>query len=407
MIKIAHVSTVFNPGIVTRDTYALAIDQRRRGWTVEFVAGRNASRVLMEKRIKEGFPVIRVSSMRKYAHPLDDLRALCDLVRLFKLKKYDVVHTHLAKAGILGRLAARLAGIKTVIHTVYGASFAPTLPRWKYLAFWGLEKLAAWFTDQYIFIGRDIRDAYVNAGICPLEKTAVIYPGKNLEPFLAVAALPAAERKARRQALGIDPEAIVLGNVSRLVPWKGHEYALQALSVLKKDYHRLKLVIVGAAKVAVEQAYKEKLEALAQTLGLGEEVIFTGWQEDTPNYYSIFDIYLITSMPFEGLNLSVLEAYAAGLPVVGFEWYGAGDILGTKSGLVPVKDVPGLLASLRREIERLPETRRRRGDNLAEIKKLQERHTYARMAAKTGDLYEKLLASPGCSASEGKLLRWA
>jgi len=395
MLKIAHVSTVFNPGIVTRDTYAQAIHQRLRGWTVEFVTGRNALWQLMEKRVREGFPVIQIDSLRKYVHPCHDLVALGRLVRLFKEKKYDVVHTHLAKAGILGRLAAGLAGTKTVIHTVYGASFAPTLPAARYLTFWGLEKLAARFTDHFIFIGRDIRDAYIKAGICPLEKTSIIYPGKNLEPFMAVASLPEAERQARRQALGFDPETIVLGNISRIVPWKGLEYALLSLQELKKQYPRVKLVVVGAAKLGTELAYKEKLVAQAEALGLSQDIVFTGWQEDTPYYYSIFDIYLITSMPFEGLNLSAMEAYAAGLPVVGFKWYGSWDIMENQARLVPVKDLPGLVQALKEEIEELPETRRRRGHNLARIKALQERHAYQRMTAATGELYQKLLAERG------------
>lgn len=394
MLKIAHVFTTFYPGLNAHArTFAIAADQQKRGWQVEFVTGRNASPDLIREKQQQGFPVHQVANLRKYIHPCHDLKALVELVRLFRRRKFDLVHTHLAKAGILGRLAARLAGVRIVVHSVYGATFAPTLPLGKQLLFWGLEKLAGKVTDQFIFIGQDLRDAFIRAGICSAQKAAVIYGGRDLSPFIAAACLSEKDRQARRRAAGLDPQTIVLGNVARIVPWKGHDYALQAFNELKKQYPQIKMIIVGDTKVPSEQGHKNKLIAKAKSLGFEKDVIFTGWQKDTARYYSIFDIYVLTSMPFEGVPGSVLEATASGLPVVGFECFGLREILVNNARLVPVKDVAGLTRALKKAIDQLPETRRRRGQNLSEIQKLQKQFSVDRMLAETGQLYNRLLAN--------------
>ncbi len=392
MKRIAHVVTTYNPGMgVTADTSALAWDQRQQGFEVEFIIGRHADSELIREKRQQGFSVMQINSLRKYAHPWDDFRSLIILTRLFKEKQFDVVHTHLAKAGILGRLAARWAGVKTIIHTVYGATFAPTIPAGKNLLYRGLEKISARSAHRLIFVGQEIRDAYVQAGICPVDKTAVVYYQKDLSPFVKAASLSEKERETRRQALGLSPKTIVLGNVSRIVPWKGHDYALQVLYELKKHYQDIKLVIVGAPKLASEKAYEAKLKAKAKALGVTEDVLFTGWQENTAYYYSIFDIYLITSMPHEGVSISVLEAFASGLPVAGFDCFGVREIMGNKAQLVATKDVARLVEILKQEIACLPETRAQRGKNLNEINKLQKRHSLQHWLAEANKIYHDLM----------------
>jgi len=130
--KIAHIITTFNLGMMpATDVPQLMRDQRRGGWQPELVIGRHAVPELVEEVRQQGFPVHQIPSLRKYIHPLDELRTLLALVRLFKRRKFDIDHTHLPKAGIQGWLAARLAGVKIIIFTVYGLIFASALPRGK------------------------------------------------------------------------------------------------------------------------------------------------------------------------------------------------------------------------------------------------------------------------------------
>jgi len=141
-VKIAHVVTTFYDTNATGWVMALAEDQQQQGWEVDLVVGRNASLELMQEKRDAGFGVIQVPSLRKYVRPVDEMRALVSLSRLFRRRRYDMVHTHLAKAGVIGRLAARLAGVPRVVHSVYGAAFAPTQNWARRFLFQGLERLA-------------------------------------------------------------------------------------------------------------------------------------------------------------------------------------------------------------------------------------------------------------------------
>jgi hypothetical protein len=126
MTGIAHISTKLNSDTSTAAPAALARDQRGRGWQVEFVIGSNATSGLIGDREAPGFPVSPVPSLVKYPDPLKDLRALGRMVRLFQKNWFDVVHTPMAKVGILGRSAARPVGVKTIVFSVQGPSFPPT-----------------------------------------------------------------------------------------------------------------------------------------------------------------------------------------------------------------------------------------------------------------------------------------
>lgn len=390
--KIGHIIAVFNPEAVAKDAIALAADQRRRGWEVEFITGSFVTPDLVRKVREDGFPVTRLPRLNKLIHPRDDVVAFCQLLRLLRRKKFDLVHTHLHKAGILGRLAAKIVRPQTVtVHTVHGASFPSTLPLYEKAPYWLIEKFAAAFNDKFLFVSADIRDAFVRAKICRPDKTAVSYVPRDLSPYLAAAALSEEERQARRRAQDLDPETIVMGNVSRMVPWKGHEYGLRVLAELKKEFPRIKYIIVGGPRTPAEQAHLDHLISLAKSLGIFRDVIFAGWQTDTPYYYSLFDIYLMTSMPIEGLGLSALEAFASGLPVVGFDWDGARDILGQNPNVVPTRDTAALVAAVKREIARLPETRRCRAEKLPRIRELQERHSLTRRLGEVAGVYQELL----------------
>jgi hypothetical protein len=204
-VKIAHVVTTFYDTNAAGWVTALARDQLSRGCRVTLIVGRNASPEMIAKMRAQGFQVVQLMSLRKYLRPLQEIQALIDLYRLCRAEGYDLVHTHLAKAGVIGRLAANLAGVPRVVHSVYGATFAPTQSWGRRLLFRDLERLAGRATDTFIFVGRELREAYRRAGVCPSDQGRVIYYGKNLSPFFAVAGLSPKERLARAAGLGIAP----------------------------------------------------------------------------------------------------------------------------------------------------------------------------------------------------------
>jgi glycosyltransferase involved in cell wall biosynthesis len=347
----------------------------------------------MAERRAQGFGVLQVPSLRKYVRPFQEIQALIDLYRLFRFRQYDVVHTHLAKAGVIGRLAAYLAGVPRVVHSVYGATFAPTQFWARRILFRDLERLAGKTTDAFIFVGRELQEAYCRAEVCSPTRGQVVYYGKDLLPFQAVAGLSRKERRAHREALGLKEKDIVLGNVSRLVPWKGHDYAVEAFGALKGTFPNLKLMIVGDAKTHSEKGYKERLMKKVRRRGLEGDIIFTGWVKDPARYFAAFDLYVLTSMPFEGVPGAVIEAAVTGVPVVGFEVYGVREIPGVQATLVPPKDVQALTSALRAKLLRLATgTRNANGNQSAAVQnQMRQQFDLGRMVRETWDVYHHFL----------------
>jgi glycosyltransferase involved in cell wall biosynthesis len=395
MVKIAHVVTTLYETNATGWVVALAEDQLYRGCQVDLIVGKNASPQLMAAKRAQGFGVIQVPSLRKYVRPVQEIQALVDLYRLFRAERYDVVHTHLAKAGVIGRLAASLAGVPRVVHSVYGATFAPTQSWPRRVLFRDLERLAGRATDAFIFVGRELQEAYCRAGVCPPARGQVIYYGKDLSPFLALTALSREERQAQRQALGLGEKDLVLGNVSRIVPWKGHDYAIDVVSALKESFPSLKLIIVGDAKTPSEIGFKERLMKKVRRQGLEGDIIFTGWVRDPARYFAAFDLYLLTSMPLEGVPGAVIEAALAGVPVVGFDCFGVREIPGVLATLVPPKDVKGLISALREKLQDLTAGHSRLNDNqvLTMQDQMRQQFDMNRMVRETWDVYHHFLGN--------------
>jgi len=395
MVKIAHVVTTLYETNATGWVTALAEDQLYRGCQVDLIVGRNASPQLMANKRAQGFGVIQVSSLRKYVRPVQEIQALLDLYRLFRAERYDVVHTHLAKAGVVGRLAANLAGVPQVIHSVYGATFTASQTWLKRIFFRDLERLAGKATDAFIFVGRELQEAYCRAGVCPSTRGKVIYYGKDLSPFLDLAGLSREERRAQRQSLGLGEQDLVLGNVSRIVPWKGHDYAIDVVGALKETFPTLKLIIVGDAKTPSEIGFKERLMKKVRRQGLEGDIIFTGWVKDPARYFAAFDLYLLTSMPLEGVPGAVIEAALAGVPVVGFDCFGVREIPGVQATLVPPKDVRGLIAALREKLRNLAAGHGRDNDShyLTVQEQMRRQFDMSRMVRETWDVYQRVLMS--------------
>ena len=389
--KIAHIFTNFmhSCGGFER-TFLLAADQKKSGFQVHFLTGRNVSLDLIKQKENDGFKVIQIGNLRKYIHPLDDFKALCFMFRLLRKEKYDLVNTHYAKAGIIGRFAARLSGVKKIVHTIYGPTFAPTLPFGKRIIYWALEKLTGIFTDQFIFVGEDLRSAYLQAGICTHQNSQVIYDGRDLTHFINEAILSEENRQKKRALMGFDSQTVIIGYVARLVPSKGHIYALKSLEKLKSKNFNIKLLFVGSAGIASEQIFANNLTNTVNNLGLSGDVIFTAWQERPENYYSIFDIFIFPSL-YEGLPCVVLEAQASDLPVVGFECSGVRELLGNDSRIVAIKDVSKLTAVLQDEIDCIPLRRRTRGKDIIKLQELQKKFSVDNMIIQTMQVYTKLL----------------
>jgi glycosyltransferase involved in cell wall biosynthesis len=323
------------------------------GYHVEIVTGTGNPKDYQTKVIPTKINYLRLPALRKYIDPHQDVAALIGLFRLFRKNKYHVVHTHLSKAGILGRLAAGLARVPIVVHSVHGPSFGPHQSLILRQTFIGLEKLAGFFTTHYIFWSSHLQEAYRAQGIGKKADMRVIYPGIDFSPYIAASKISEEERARERAAWGIKTDDLVVGYIARIVYAKGQELAIKACHALASRYPNLKLVLVGGAVRKAEIAYLQQLKSLVKYLGMAERVIFTGHQNQVGPYYRMLDIFVFPSL-YEGIGLAPLEAFVAGLPVVSFDIIGLRkEFLGDGGIFVPCYDISALTEGLVYAIENL------------------------------------------------------
>jgi glycosyltransferase involved in cell wall biosynthesis len=274
-------------------------------------------------------------------HPLKDFLSVVDLTFFLTKNHYHIVHTHNSKAGFVGRLAARIAGVPVVIHTVHGFAFHGQEPAWRQFLYRNLERLAARLCDRMIFISQPLIDWALKEGVTTKDKIVKIYSGIDLDRFQ-----PATfdQEQRAREKWGIGPSDPVMGIVSKLWEGKGHEILIKALKDVKKDIHKAKLVIVG------EGYLEDKLRSLTDTFGLTESVIFTGFQANVSEVIKVFDVAVLPSF-FEGMGRVLLEAMAMEKPVVASRVGGIPDIV--KDGINGFLTTPGDIKELGDALKKL------------------------------------------------------
>ena len=315
-------------------------------------------------------------------HPLKDMLALVRLVRFLRRGRYDVVHTHSSKAGILGRLAARLAGVPVVVHTVHGWAFTPERP-WAVFRFYvWLERLCARWCGTLIVVAKSDREEGLALGIGRQEQYMLIRSGIEIEAYRDVT-VTAAEA---RQAISVPLNAFVVGSVGRLSPQKAPLDLVAAFADLAQERADAHLVMVGDGPLLGE------VEAAVARAGLGHRVHLLGLRRDVPVLLRAFDVLALSSR-WEGLPRVFPQAMAAGLPVVAVRVDGAVDAIvqGESGWLVDVGDRAGLAARLL-ELALDPERARRMGDaGRARV----EEFSAARMVRQLEGLYERLAREAG------------
>ncbi len=291
-------------------------------------------------------PVI-LPELGRSLHPLRDLRTIWKVYRLIRQYQPDIVHTHTAKAGYVGRIAARLAGVPVIVHTFHGhvfqGYFSPTMTR----VFLLLERLTARMSSTVITLTEGLKRELVDVyQITEREHVTVLPLGLDLAPFAAV------ERKngAFRREHSLPADAPLIGIVGRLVPVKNHRLFLEAAARVKAALPDAHFVIVGDGEL------RGALEAQVDALGLRDAVVFTGWMQTLAPVYADLDVNVISSLN-EGTPVSVIEALAAGCPVVATAVGGLPDLLeqGALGTLVPSENAEALAEALLHVLENPPD----------------------------------------------------
>ncbi|MFB0527717.1 MAG: glycosyltransferase family 4 protein [bacterium] len=294
---------------------------------------------LIEEAKKRKIKLKMIPHMRREINLFRDVLAFIELYLLIRKGKYTIVHTHSSKAGILGRLAARIAGVKIVIHSVHGLPFFEYQNRLSNYVYILCEKFAALFTDRLISVCDAMARKAIAAGVAKEDKFRTIYSGMELERY-SNSDVSIAEKQ---KELNLDPDVPVVGNISRLFEFKGHDYFLEAASQVVEVFPKAKFLLVG------DGILRERLIRQAENLKIGENVIFTGLVErkEIPKLISVMDVVVHTSLR-EGLPRVLPEALAMAKPVIAFEIDGMPEIIkdGENGYLIPPKDSRKLANSI-------------------------------------------------------------
>lgn len=286
-----------------------------------------------------------VPSLVRHISPWQDVLTLWTLIGILKQEHPEIVHTHTSKAGVLGRIAAWFARIPVIVHTPHGHVFYGHFGRLRSWMFLHIERWLARMTSWLIALTDAERQDHLERGVGRRERFAVIPSGIDLERF----------QKARKGGkhvpdwFGCPSDATVIGSVGWLTDIKGHRFLVEAVGALKADYPDLHLVIVGSGD------QRDALLAQAERAGIRDALHLVGHREKIEACLAGMDYFVLPSLN-EGMGRALIEAMAAGLPVIASRVGGIPALIedGENGLLVPAGDSQALAEALRR-MRRHPE----------------------------------------------------
>lgn len=371
----------------------LTVGLPARGFASRLLAGRvTEDEGDMEYYARDrGVELLRVPGLDRRLRPFALLGAFLFLYRTFRRDRPEVVHTHTAMAGAVGRAAAILARVPVRVHTYHGHVLGGEYFSGGATAlFLRIERLLGRWTHALVALTDAQADEMATGlRIAPRDRFAVIPLGLDLERFRLLEPVRALFREKLRSELGIPLGARVIGIVGRLVPVKNHELLLEAFRLLAESTGSdLILVVVGGGE------REEELRALAQELGIADRVRWMGWQRDVPEIYPALDVLALTSRD-EGTPVAVIEALAAGVSVVARAVGGVSRVLegGKWGALVHESDPDAFAKALAVCLEARPDPEARD----AASARARDRFGEQRLLREVGSLYRDLLAGRGPS----------
>ena len=294
--------------------------------------------LLSEGRAGE-LTIALLPNLRRAIHPRRDWMAGREIESVVRKFKPDVVHTHSAKGGLLGRRAAWKLKVPAVVHTVHGAPFHPYQSKLACEFFQRCERWAAKRCHRMISVADAMTDMMVEAGVACREKFTTIHSGMDVEPFLAADNF----RDEVRARYGLRDEHVVIGKIARLFHLKGHQDLITAAAAVANHFPTVRFLLVG------DGILRDELVQRIASLGLSEHFIFAGLVApmEVPKLIGAMDALVHTSYR-EGLARALPQALIAGRPVISYDVDGAREVTvtGETGILVPPQDIEALAEGL-------------------------------------------------------------
>ena len=389
-IKVLHIITRFDKGGSAQNTYLSLLGLKKKNYQLSLVSGLSLESEMKYEEIKakekdiqilesEGIKFIQCPFLLRKINIIKDLRAFFDIWRI--IKKYNplIVHTHSSKAGLMGRLAAKLAGTPIIVHTPHGHVFFGYFGPLKTKLFIIFEKLASRITDKIVALTNREKKDHMLFKIAEEDKFSVIYSGIELN-ILKESSFE--EKQNLKKELGIPENSLIVGTAGRLVPVKGPEFLVKASKYIISKYPDTYFMFTGDGPL--EQDLKRK----ALEMGISDNIIFLGWRDDLAKIISIYDVFVLPSLN-EGMGRVLVEAMALGKSIVASNIGGIPDLVihGKNGFLVPPKN-PKELAKY---IQILLEDEKKREKMGLAGKEMSLNFSAENMVEKIAELYEELL----------------
>lgn len=357
-VKVAHIITKLELGGAQQNTLFTVSHLDRRRFRSILITGEPG--ILDEDaRSLPGVEFHQVPALARSIRPLADLQALYQLTRLLRRLSPRIVHTHSSKAGILGRLAARLAGVPVVVHTIHGYGFTPVQSQPLRQALIAVERMVGRMTMRFIAVSHATRQQGIDLGLHSPDRCTVIRSGIDLRMFRHTQI----DVEKKRRELGLLPESPVIGMIAPFKPQKAPLDYVRLAALIHRVRPQVQFLLIGDGELRVE------VEAAVQRQGLGNCFQLLGWRRDVAEILRCLDVFVLTSR-WEGLPRVYLEASSSGVPVVGTNVDGAAEAI--RDGINGYLIEPGNLGRMAKEILTLlrdPERARemgRQGQTLAE-----------------------------------------
>jgi glycosyltransferase involved in cell wall biosynthesis/ribosomal protein S18 acetylase RimI-like enzyme len=390
-VRLLHVIGESRYGGIVRIILGLSRVAQAEGWQVDVLT---TDPVIQKVVTQHGLGLVNLDVIRREIRPLWDLGGLFRLRQFLRREAYHIVHTHTSKGGFVGRLAARLAGTPVIVHTAHGFAFHEGSPSTSRLFYSALERVASNWCDRIVSVSEFHRDWAIQLGICA-SRTIMAIPNGVAE----------AARNHRvgsmelRSQLGAQPGQLLILSISRLAADKGLNDLIEATALLPPTARHIHVVIAGDGPAS------DQLKRLANTLAVTDRVTFTGFREDVGDLLGACDLVILPSLR-EGLSMSLLEAMAAGKPIIATSIGSQKEVAshGEMALLVPPANPPALRNAILRLAGDLS-LMTRLGANARAV--YESSYTESRMLHAYSELYVELLrakcplaASPAASAEE-------
>ncbi|MGB8686862.1 MAG: glycosyltransferase family 4 protein [Microcoleus sp.] len=301
----------------------------------------------VEKLQKQGYIIHPIQIDRRIS-PVLNLKSIYQLTKLIRQQQYDLVHVHTPIAAVLGRIAAKLAGVKRIVYTSHGLPFHDRSSPKEYALYSNVEKLAALLTDLILSQNYEDLETAKKLGLCPPEKIGYLGNGVDIDRFKRDRLDPNHQSQLRK-SLGIpDTADLIIGTIGRLTRKKGSGYLIEATAKLLPQFPNLHTIIIGSEVSGDPEPIKAELIEIIRTRGIEKHVSLTGSRQDIPEILGLLDIFTLPTFTHEGLPRSILEAMSMGLPVVATDIRGCREaVVHQETGLiVPPEDSEKLAEAL-------------------------------------------------------------